>query len=185
MCLVVLLGFGAGYLLKGWADKKEDNRTAALGIPRSNNTSSLLTANELVAPDLYHIAFDPAFIPVVAPIPPEAVKALAVLPAIAPKVKTTIRDKDVQVAVALPGLKQQDVDLEVGKDALSIKARLADESRMKDKEVAAVKEAFQEVIPLPCPVDAENAKAVFKDGQLIVEIPKASNIAQGQYKNYQ
>jgi HSP20 family molecular chaperone IbpA len=61
---------------------------------------------------------------------------------------------------------------------------MEDASRVKGKEFATVAEAFQETIQLPCPVAADKAKAIFKDGQLVVEMPKANgNLAQSSTKN--
>ena len=87
------------------------------------------------------------------------------------------------VSVDLPGIKKDDVDVQVENDAITIQGQRSDE-RTTDERGYYQRErshgSFHRVIPLPEGADAENATATFRDGVLQIEMPVATQSARGR-----
>ncbi|HEY9755212.1 MAG TPA: Hsp20/alpha crystallin family protein [Oculatellaceae cyanobacterium] len=185
--VALVLGFGGGYLVKTTTDK-EQRQTIAETIPvhkLNQSEKNLLTSNELIAPDVWRIYMDPFFTPVVTPGIPVVLPKLGGFPVSLPSVKTVQTDKEVRVTATVPGLQEKDVDIQVGKNELAIKGKKEEQAK-KDKSFQTVRESFEEIVQLPCPVDGDKAKATIRNGELTVILPKAgSNIAQSQHGNWQ
>ena len=76
----------------------------------------------------------------------------------------------------LPGVEESDVDLSVHNDTLKLSAK-RHVSHAKENAVYLAERGsydIQRSIALPVRVDADNAKATFKNGILRVELPKAA-----------
>jgi len=91
-----------------------------------------------------------------------------------------VRDtKDaVIISLDLPGVEQQDVDVSVDGDTLTIKGERHAESEQKDDAIYRIERsygAFQRSFTLPHTVDPEQVKASYKDGVLRVMLPKRQN----------
>ncbi|MFH1458988.1 MAG: Hsp20/alpha crystallin family protein [Candidatus Omnitrophota bacterium] len=83
----------------------------------------------------------------------------------------------------IPGVKQEDLKLDVDGNLLTITAEKKQEKETKNEdyyqsEVSYGK--FQRTVELPYEVKAEQAKAVYKNGILNVELPKDENCKQKQ-----
>ena len=82
-----------------------------------------------------------------------------------------------EVAVELPGLKEDDIHLNLDHDVLSISGEKKWEDK-KDKEGMSYYESrygsFQRRIPLGFEPDREKVQAVFKNGVLKVEVEKSA-----------
>lgn len=84
-------------------------------------------------------------------------------------------EKEIVVEADVPGMKQEDIDIEISENAMSIKGeRKATHEEKKQnyyhKEVGYG--MFHRSISLPVEVDANGAKADIENGTLIVTLPK-------------
>jgi HSP20 family protein len=79
------------------------------------------------------------------------------------------------VTCELPGMDQNDIDVSIASNVLTIKGVKKDE-REEKKEKFYRKESwsgsFQRTLPLPATIDVEKINADFKDGILTVKLPK-------------
>jgi HSP20 family protein len=91
-----------------------------------------------------------------------------------PKIDVFERDNRLVTRVDLPGMKKEDVSVEVtdGQLALSGERKLEKEEK-KDNFYRSEREygSFHRAIPLPAGVKLEDVKATFSDGVLEVSIP--------------
>lgn len=93
-----------------------------------------------------------------------------------PSVDVEETDANVIVRAELPGVKKEDLDLEITEDALSIKGETSEEKEKRDAHYYRRERSwgmFQREIPLPAQIKTAEAKATFKDGLLEVTLPKA------------
>jgi HSP20 family protein len=86
-------------------------------------------------------------------------------------------DKDnVYVKLELPGMKKEDIDLSLHDGSLSISGERKSEEKFKDAEVYRSERfygRFQRTVTLPTSVAADKVKAQYKDGVLMITLPKA------------
>lgn len=85
----------------------------------------------------------------------------------------------VTLSVELPGLKAEDVDIEVDRNVLSVKGRRA--AKHENKEGAAFRTerwygAFQRAFTLPDSVDTGAIEAHMEDGVLSLRLPKKAEV---------
>lgn len=82
---------------------------------------------------------------------------------------------DLVAEMNLPGMKGEDIDVEVEDEHLRIAGR-RDEVQEKKEKSHYVKEiqrgTFERLVHLPDQVEAENVEATYKDGILVVRMPK-------------
>ena len=91
-----------------------------------------------------------------------------------PPVEVTERDNNLMVIAELPGLRKEDVKLEVTNEGLVIQGERRREQEEKGRGFYRSERSygsFYRMVPLPEGIDADKAKAQFKDGILEVEIP--------------
>jgi HSP20 family protein len=91
-----------------------------------------------------------------------------------PPVEVRERDNNLVVAAELPGINKDDVKVEVTPEGLVIQGERRREHEEKRHGWYRSERSygqFYRVVPLPEGIDAEKAKAQFKDGVLQVEIP--------------
>ena len=84
-------------------------------------------------------------------------------------------EKEVIVTADIPGVKEEDLQIEVGDEFVDIEGVRKEEAEEKDegyyrKEVNYG--SFQRRIPLPAEVIADKAEATIKEGQLRIVVPK-------------
>ncbi|MDB2414213.1 Hsp20/alpha crystallin family protein [Rickettsiales bacterium] len=94
-------------------------------------------------------------------------------------------DKSFKIEAELPGLKQEDVDVTINDNYLTIKAEK--KASKEDKEDNYVRRerfygSYQRTISLPETANADKAKASFKKGVLWVEIPKKEEAVKSSRK---
>lgn len=92
----------------------------------------------------------------------------------APQVETFRRDGSLVVRADLPGLKKEDVTIEVDDDILTISGERSDEKREERDDFYRTERVygrFFRAIQLPEGVNADQIDATFKDGVLEVTIP--------------
>lgn len=86
-------------------------------------------------------------------------------------------DNEVVVKAALPGIKADEVQINVTSDILTIKGEVKQSEEKKDK-AWHIREhrwgAFERSLQLPTGVIADKAKADFNDGILTITLPKSA-----------
>ncbi len=83
---------------------------------------------------------------------------------------------EVHVKAAMPGVKAEDVDIQVNGDMLTIRAEMKHEEEHKDASYMVRERRYHSYarsLSLPVPVKADKAEAEVKDGILHVTLPKA------------
>jgi HSP20 family protein len=83
---------------------------------------------------------------------------------------------NVYVRVELPGMKKEEIELSLHDGSLSISGERKGEEKFQDAEVSRSERfvgRFQRTMTLPTPVASDKVKAQYKDGILIVTLPKA------------
>jgi len=93
----------------------------------------------------------------------------------APTVDLADADGEYILTAELPGVKPEDVDVNVEADSLTIKGRKTEERKEKTKEMRLYERrygSFDRTFSLPRSVDAEHVKAEFENGVLTVHLPK-------------
>ncbi len=76
----------------------------------------------------------------------------------------------------LPGLKQEDIDIELTGDTLTIRGeRKFEDAQRRDNYVRMERSygTFQRSFTVGVPVDADNIRASYKDGVLEISLPKS------------
>jgi HSP20 family protein len=94
---------------------------------------------------------------------------------LSPKLDVSETEKELHVAVELPGMKEEDIEVEFTGDALRIRGEKKDERDEKQHNFHRIERSFgmfERVIPLPVEVDREKAQATFKNGVLTITVPK-------------
>ena len=99
-----------------------------------------------------------------------------------PRTDVTETDESVDVSMELPGMTEQDIDISLSNDAMTIRGEKNIEHEEDRKGVYMCERSygsFYRMIPLPAGIDADKADATFKNGVLTVSLPKT---AQAQAK---
>ncbi|MFM8368626.1 MAG: Hsp20/alpha crystallin family protein [Chloroflexota bacterium] len=88
-------------------------------------------------------------------------------------------DDEVVVKAALPGIKADEVQINVTGEVLTIKGETKQENETKEKAYHLREQrwgAFERSIVLPTEVMADKAKADFENGVLTITLPKAEEV---------
>ena len=83
------------------------------------------------------------------------------------------------VKAELPGMKEEDIDVSVVGDTLTIKGERKTEEEVKDEDYYRCERAygsFMRSISLPSEVEADKIEAKYEDGVLEVSLPKAAEV---------
>jgi HSP20 family protein len=94
----------------------------------------------------------------------------------APRVDIAETDENVVVTAELPGVNQDNVNITVVNDVLTLKGKKKEEKEIKKENYHRIERSygsFQRSVSLPTGVQADKAKATYKDGILTITIPKA------------
>jgi HSP20 family protein len=89
------------------------------------------------------------------------------------------KDDRFVVKAELPGMKDDDIDVSVIGDTLSIKGEKKTETEVKDEDYYRCERSygtFYRSIPLPSNVDVNKIEASFDDGVLEVTLPKSAKV---------
>lgn len=92
-----------------------------------------------------------------------------------PRTDVVRQGDDIVMHVELPGMKQEDVDIEVTDDVLTVHGERKMEEDRQEKDYMLHERAygrFERSMVLPQGVDASQIRAEFRDGVLDVTIPK-------------
>jgi HSP20 family protein len=94
-------------------------------------------------------------------------------------------DEKMVIKAELPGLKKEDIDIEVRDNTLTLKGERKFEKEIKQENYHRVERAygsFQRSFTLPGTVKQEAIEATFKDGILEVSLPKAEEAKPKQIR---
>lgn len=93
----------------------------------------------------------------------------------APRVNVAETDKAIEVTAELPGVEENDIDVTLRDDILTIKGEKRTESKREEK-LFNVEErtygSFERSMRLPCEVNDQKVNADFKNGVLTVKLRK-------------
>jgi HSP20 family protein len=95
---------------------------------------------------------------------------------IIPPVDVKENDGEFTIRAELPGVEENDIDVTVTKDAVTIKGEKREEKEDKGKSCYYMERSygsFSRVIPLTAETDADKAQASFKNGVLSITLPKS------------
>lgn len=98
---------------------------------------------------------------------------------LAPSVDMFETDNEVVIKAALPGMKADEVEINVTGEMLTLKGETREKSEVKEKAYHLREQrwgGFERSIPLPTSVVSDKAKAEFEDGILIITLPKAEEV---------
>ncbi len=102
-----------------------------------------------------------------------------------PSTDVTETDKSVDVSVELPGMTEDDIDISLSSNAITIRGEKKVEHEEERKGIYMSERAygsFYRMVPLPVGVDPDKAEAKFKNGVLTVSLPKTAE-AQAKIKH--
>ena len=94
----------------------------------------------------------------------------------APLVDICETDDDMILKAELPGMKQEDIQIEIRENVLTLKGERKQENDLKEGQYHRVERsfgAFQRLFTLPNAIQPEKVKARYKDGVLEITMPKA------------
>ena len=94
----------------------------------------------------------------------------------APALDVVENEKEILVTAELPGMKSEDVTVEVDNNILTLKGEKKSEFEKKDAQYHIWERSygtFQRMIPLPRTVKADAIEANIENGILTVKLPKA------------
>jgi HSP20 family protein len=93
-----------------------------------------------------------------------------------PRIEVVERDDSYEVRADLPGVRKNDIEIDVDGTELSLRARITQETEKKDGEKLIYSErshtAFERSFELPQAVDPTRTSARFEDGVLTLTLPK-------------
>ncbi len=91
-----------------------------------------------------------------------------------PSIEAVETDKDVRVSAELPGMDENDVEVLVDEDVLTIRGEKKAETEDKERRVSErYYGRFERIIPLPFAVEQDKIAASFNNGVLTVTLPKS------------
>ena len=95
------------------------------------------------------------------------------------KIDVSEDDKTFSVRADIPGVKKEDIQVDIDEDHVSVRAEVKQEKEEKKGEKVVYSERSYGMVSrsfsLPAAVDAKGAKAEYKDGVLSLTLPKKSN----------
>jgi HSP20 family protein len=93
----------------------------------------------------------------------------------APAIELKETDSEILLKAQIPGIEAKDLDIQVTQDAVSITGEKQEEAKTEDKGMFRSEfryGQFQRLIPLPASVNNEQVKSEFKNGVLMLTLPK-------------
>jgi len=91
--------------------------------------------------------------------------------------------KDLVVKMELPGMKAEDISIDLNEDRLSISGKQVHEEEVREEEYYRKERfagSFSRVVPLPKEVGEDDIKADMKDGLLTVRVKGAGKAVPGR-----
>jgi len=97
----------------------------------------------------------------------------------APAIEVFEKEDKYVVKAELPGMKEEDIDVSVVGDTLTIKGERKAESEVKEEDYYCCERcygSFFRSTTLPTAVDTENIEATYESGVLEITLPKAAEV---------
>ena len=94
-----------------------------------------------------------------------------------PRVDVAETEKEIVVSAELPGLDDEDIDVSLSRDMLTITGEKKQEKEKKGRNYYRVERSygsFRRSVPLPAEVDTGKVDAVFRKGVLTITLPKTA-----------
>jgi HSP20 family protein len=98
-------------------------------------------------------------------------------PTLAPRMDVSENEGEVRVCVELPGVRQEDVDVTLNNDVLTIAGEKRSEAQRERESYHLTERSFgrfQRAIQLPFAPEPDKVRAAFEHGVLTITLPKAS-----------
>ncbi len=95
---------------------------------------------------------------------------------LAPRTDIAETEQGYEVTAELPGLKLEDIQVELEGELLTIKGERKEETEQKDKTFHRIERkygTFRRAMTLPNAGEADKVTAEYKDGVLVVNVPKS------------
>lgn len=102
-----------------------------------------------------------------------------------PPIDLAETNESVEVRMNVPGIKAENIDIDVNGNLLTISGKTEEEKEEKGKTYHRTERRvghFMRRINLPCAVKEENVKAVCRDGVLSVNLPKCADAKSKKIK---
>ncbi len=96
-----------------------------------------------------------------------------------PSIDVAETDDAIEVTTDLPGIKAEDIDIEIRNDYLTISGQTSEKKETEEGDgrkyhrIERRTGSFSRSVRLPCDVQQDNVDAELKDGVLTVKMPKA------------
>jgi HSP20 family protein len=103
----------------------------------------------------------------------------------APAVDMYETKDELVMAVELPGVSEKDIHLSITGDLLSVKGERHWQQDVKQENFFRSERwlgKFERTLPLPMPVQSDKVKAAYRDGVLMITLPKAEEIKAKEIK---
>lgn len=103
----------------------------------------------------------------------------------APAVDIVDEKDQIRVKADIPGMKREDIEVNVENDMLTIRGKKKEEKETKEKDVLRCERyygSFQRSLSLPASFNASKVNAVYKDGVLEITLPKKEGAKPKQMK---
>ncbi len=102
-----------------------------------------------------------------------------------PAVEISETEDEVRLLAELPGIESKDLDVDVTEECIVLRGEKREERQSEEQGRYLAERCygrFERQVPLPAEVDAEKAKAKFKDGVLEVTLPKVAGAKPKHHK---
>jgi HSP20 family protein len=102
-----------------------------------------------------------------------------------PNIDVSETDKELKVTAELPGMDDNDIEVSLHDDSLTITGEKKEEKEDRGKDYYHVERSygsFSRTIPLPVEIESSKAEAHFKKGVLTVKIPKSAKTIESRKK---
>lgn len=96
-----------------------------------------------------------------------------------PRIEIHEKEDKFVVKAELPGMKEEDVDVSISDDTLTIRGEKKAESEVKEEDYYCSEcsyGSFSRSIGLPSNIDTQKIEASYEDGVLEVTLPKAAEV---------
>lgn len=100
-----------------------------------------------------------------------------------PVVDVTENDDEIVLEAELPGMKKEEIDVQLNGDTLTLRGERRIERAEKDERYHRIERqygAWQRSFQIEVPIDAAKISADYNDGVLCVRLPKAENVKPRQ-----
>lgn len=101
----------------------------------------------------------------------------------APVVDITESENEIVLEAELPGMKKEEIDIQLNGDTLVLRGERKIEQSQKGEQYHRVERqygAWQRSFQIEIPIDTQNVSADYNDGVLTVRLPKAEEIKPRQ-----